>query len=428
MKNQKVFQKVIFVALIVLILFSLVAPAIFSQGLPAPKQEKLLNGLKVLLWPDNVSSNVSISIRVHSGSAFDPQGKEGVMRLLADNIFPNDEAKEFFTEDLGGGLEIISNYDYIEINASSKPDRFITMMETVATALSNPVIDKEQTAKLRAALMTKVAVLEADPEYVADHTAARRLLGSFPYGRPQLGSIASLQKIDFADLVDAKERFLTADNATLAVRGNFERNLGFRAVRRYFGSWLKSDKKTPSTFRQPDEPATDVLKVISPKADVSAVRIALRGTARSDKDFAASMVFTNIIESRLKARAPAALSEKLSVRHESHTLPGLILIGFPAGEGDVGNSNGRIDVGELVRKAMSDPITPAEFRAAASAFQAAWAKRDLPSFWLDVDTYKLSSANAYAGSADTVTIAEVNTFAEKVRKAPLVTVVLTPAK
>lgn len=424
MKNKKLFQKVVFVALILLILFSLVAPAIFSQNLPAPNQEKLLNGLKILMWPDAKADKVAIKIRIHSGSAFDPQGKEGVMQLLADNVFPNEATKDFFREDLEGSLDIVSNYDYIEISATGKADSFLSMLETLATAVANPTIDKEQTAKLRTALLAKVTAWEADPTYIADQAAAKRLFGTFPYGRPEDGSSASLPKIDFADLIDAKQRFLTADNSTIAISGKFERDLAFRAVRRYFGSWLKSDRKTPSTFRQPDEPPTAMLNVVSPKPDVAAIRIAMRGTARADKDLAASMVFTNILESRLKARVPAIYSDQLFVRNEAHTLPGMITIGFAATKNDVGNANGKIEANELVGKALADPITDTEFQAAKSAFQAKWTKRDVSSFWLDADTYKLADPLGYARAADVVTISDVSAFAEKARKQSIVTILL----
>jgi predicted Zn-dependent peptidase len=76
----------------------LAAFAIFagvSAGQKPPRQEKLLNGLKILMWPDPTAKNVSVKIRVHSGSAFDPQGKEGVMYLLARNFFPNKAARDF---------------------------------------------------------------------------------------------------------------------------------------------------------------------------------------------------------------------------------------------------------------------------------------------------------------------------------------------
>ncbi len=430
MKNKKLFQKVVFIAIILVILFSLVAPAIFSQTLAAPKQEKLLNGLKVLMWPDAKAEKVAIRIRVHSGSAFDPQGKEGVMQLLADNIFPNTASREFFVEDLGGSLEVVSNYDYIEISASSKPESFVTMLETVAAAVSNPAIDKEQTTKLRTALLAKVSALESDPTYIADQAVARRLFGTFPYGRPEDGSSGSLPKIDFADLIDAKQRFLTADNATIAIWGNFDRNLGFRAVRRYFGSWLKADKKTPSTFAQPDMPPTTLLNVVSPRPDFAAIRLAMRGVARADRDFAAAMVFTNILETRLKARVPSIYSDKLFVKNEAHTLPGIITIGFPAGKNDVGTANGKIEANELVGKALSDAITETEFQAAKTKFQSHWMGLDSPTFYLDADTYKLVSAQLTSRIADNVTLTDVNAFAEKARKQPIVTILLStpPAK
>ena len=112
MKDKKVLQKIVIAGFVVLILLSLIVPAIFSQTtLSAPKQEKLLNGLRVLMWPDAKASSAAIRIRIHTGSAFDPQGKEGLMQLLADNIFPNEASREFFAEDLGGRLDVISNFD-----------------------------------------------------------------------------------------------------------------------------------------------------------------------------------------------------------------------------------------------------------------------------------------------------------------------------
>ena len=427
MKNKNLFVKIVFIAFIVLLLFSLVAPAIFSQTLPAPKKESLLNGLKVLMWSDAKADKVSVKIRIHAGSAFDPQGKEGVMQLLADNIFPNEVAKEFFTEDLSGSLEVITNYDFIQINASSKPEDFLTMLETLATAVSSPAIDKETTAKLKTALLAKIKTLEADPAYVADRAAAKRLFGTFPYGRPQSGTEATVKTIDFADLINAKGRFLSADNATIAISGNFDRALGFRAVRRYFGGWLKSDKRVPSTFRQPDDPPAGLQVVASPAKGRTAIRYAMRGLARSDKDLVASLIFTNIFESRLKARVPSGHTGDVFVRNEYHTLPGMITIGFSADKGEFGTANGKVEANELVGKAIIDPINDAEFQAAKTAVLNEWAGRDAISFWLDVDTFR--TAEPTSKNAE-ITIADVKAFAESASKKPMVAILVntpTPA-
>ncbi|MEO7658056.1 MAG: insulinase family protein, partial [Pyrinomonadaceae bacterium] len=251
-----------------------------------------------------------------------------------------------------------------------------------------------------------------------------RLLGTFPYGRPQDGTSSSIQNIDFADLIDAKGRFMTADNATIAVYGNFDRKLGYRAIRRYFGGWIKSDKKIPATFRQPDAPLPAVLNVVWPKPGAAAIRFAMRGVARNDKNFAPSMVYTTILENRLQSRVPAIFADDLFVRNEAYALPGLIVIGFAAGKRDVGSSNGAIEANDLVGSALSDPITDAEFRASKIIVQALWAKKDAQTFWLDADTYKTTSPDTDARIADNVKFADVIAYAEKARKLPIATVLL----
>jgi zinc protease len=267
-------------------------------------------------------------LRIHSGSAFDTLGKEGTMAMLADILFPTEAAKEFFTEDLGGSLDVTSNYDYIQITATANNDQFLTMLETLANAVTRVQTDKETTAKVRAAHLEKIRELEKNPAYIADKAVAKRLFGDFPYGRPQMGTSESIAKIDFADLTLAKQRFLTADNATLAIAGNVKPDLAYRAARRFFGAWTQADKKTPATFRQPDAPDTKANVINLPFLENAEVRYAMRGFARNDKDFAASNILIKIMQNRLRKEFSAASQSTVFVRQNSNFLPGLITVGL----------------------------------------------------------------------------------------------------
>ena len=420
MRSKKIFGK--FAAfLLALSAFCVTAS---SQKLPEPKQEKLLNGLKLLMWPDPKAEKVWLRVRIHSGSAFDPQGKEGTMRLLADSFFPNDNAQEFFTQDLGGDLQVISSYDFIQVTTSSRPDQFLTMLETVASAVTNPQIDKETAAKVRSALIAKVTGWQGDPAYVADRAVAARLLGTFPYGRPLYGTPDSLKKIDAPDLIDAKMRFLTADNATVAISGNFNRELAFKAVRRYFGGWQKADKMVPSTFRQPNEPAVTVMTLPAPSPGGAAARFALRGVARNDRDLPASLVFAKIVQLRLRH----VLGEKdVSVRNEYRTLPGVIVISVPPKIDSIGAAVITPETRQAVIKAIGDAATDPEFRAARDEVAAEWSKREPALFWLDADTYKIASVDADAAAVNNVTLADVDTYIQKAKAQPLVSVVIGAA-
>jgi hypothetical protein len=399
-----------------------------AQKLPRPRQEKLLNGLRLLMWPDEKADKVWVRVRVHSGSAFDPQGKEGTMRLLADSFFPNENAREFFTEDLGGSLQVVTTYDYIQIDASARPDQFLTLLETVATAVSDPTIDKETTAKVRSALIERLKKLQDDSQYVADRAVAERLLGDFPYGRPLYGTADSLPRIDFADLIGVRQRFLTADNATVAISGNFDDTLAFRAVRRYFGSWLKSDRTVPSTFRQPDEPAITMVRLPSPNAGGAAARFALRGVARAGRDLAASMVFTKLVQERL--RKSLGGEGPIDVRNEFRTLPGLIVISVPPTLDSKGVASVTPEARRAVIRAVGDTATDAEFQAARDEAAAEWSKRDPVTFWLDADTYKIENVDADAHVLDTVTLAGLNAYIQKAKDQPMVSIVISaqPAK
>lgn len=414
------------ILILIFLAFAVFSSSSFAQK---PRQEQLLNGLKLLMWSDAKADKITVRIRVHAGSAFDPQGKEGVMQMLSDNLFPNVAAFEFFETDLGGSLSVETTYDYIQIEGSSVADndKFLSMIETLASAVANPVIDKETTAKLKDSHLKSLRVPQA-PGYVADHAVAQRLFGTFPYGRPQNGTEDSIKKIDFADLIEAKQRFLTADNATVTISGNFNPSYGYKAVRRLFGAWLKSDKRVPSQFRQPDDPPAGLQTLPSPRADVAAIRFAVRGTARNGADMAASQVYAAILQNRLKARVPEAHSADVFVRSESHVQPGIILIGFAAGKNEVGTGNGKIDANDLVTKAISDTITDAEFQTARTTVAGKWTARAIEDLWLDADTYKIASVDADRAMFDKVTLADIRAFAERTQKSPMVSVLLnTPA-
>lgn len=420
MKNKYQFNRnILFTALF--LIFACVATS-FAQS--KPREEKLLNGLKLLMWRDYNAQDVSVRIRIHSGAAFDPQGKEGVMRLLADNIFPNDAAREFFTEELGGSLTVTTNYDYIEIAASGRADSLLTLIETLAPAVANMTIDKPTTAKLKEALTAQVKAFESDPAYVADSTATKRLFGTFPYGRPKFGTPESIAKIDFADLIDAKQRFLTADNATVAIKGNFDQATAFKISRRLFGAWLKSDKRSPSAFRQPDAPQIGMLTVPSPKPERSEIRYAFRGLARNDKDLAASKIYAGVLQARIKASVPSAFADKVFATMSEHTLPGMYLIGFSATKNDIGTGNGKVEANDLIAKVLVDPVSEAEFNAARALFAAEWAKIDTVTFWLDADTFKIADPSAEAKRSETVTLTDVRRVADNAGKQAIVTVLV----
>ena len=393
----------------------IIAFALVSVNLAAgqsPTQEKLLNGLKVLMWSDPSAAKVNLKLRIHSGSAFDPQGKEGAIQLLADSLFPDAATKEFFAEDLGGSLNVVTTYDYIEVDASAKPDSLSTMIETIANAVSNPAIDKDSTAKVRTALQARLKQLEADPAYVADQAAAKRLFGTYPYGRPQMGSTASVEKLTFADVLDQKERFLAADNATMTLSGNFDKASTMRAIRRYFGPWLKADKKVPATFAQPGAPDSKPVEIEFASVQHPISRLLRNAPGRASRNYYPMVLLSQIKKDQ---RCPdAGIYQAFLLRGLYYESPDTSMpaTGGPCPRMTKSNDAG-IDGNELdIQK-----------NALISKLGAA---RD--TLWLDVDTYGLGSVDDEIRRAQAVTIGDINALAVAMSAEPVASIVIVPAK
>ena len=425
MKPHTLLSKISLNFLVLPILIAVTAASALSQSPSVtPREEKLLNGLKLILFDAPTSDKVTVKVRVHAGSAFDPQGKEGLMKLLAANIFPNPEAKEFFS-DLGGDLLVESNYDYIQVNASSRPDDFLQMLQTVANAVVNVDIAKETTAKLKAEQLKTIQSLASDPAYIADQAAAARLFGTFPYGRPIDGTSASIATIDFADLLDARHRFFTSDNATVLIAGKIDKDLAYRAVRRYFGAWIKSDKRVPSTFKQPDEPPAGVQMIESPLADRFEVRFATRGTSRSSNALAAYNIAAAVIEDRLKTQMPAGASGTVKVESIDHVLPGSLVIRF---SGTKQTGVAKVEANDIVSKALSTSVTDAEFQKAKPLGTGRLVEYNIYDRWLDVDTFKSETPDAFNKRIASVSLANVQDVMARLKAQPIAAVVVSSNK
>jgi predicted Zn-dependent peptidase len=283
--------------------------------------------------------------------------------------------------------------------------------------------DKETTAKLKDIQLKRINELSTDPSYIADQAAATRLLGLYPYGRPSDGTTVSVEKVDFADLLGAKQKFFTADNATVAISGKFDQTAAFRAVRRSFGAWLKADKLVPSTFRQPDDPPAGVQMIESPLENKFEVRFVTRGTSRSSNDFASYSIAAGILERRLAAAVPSTAG---SVKVESidHALPGIFVVRL-AGTRSV--SPGAVETSDIVTKALSTPVSEAEFQSAKHAVISELDKQDPVDRWLDVDTFKTEPAAKFYTRAAGTSLADVQTVISRIQRQPIASVIVSSA-
>ncbi len=398
---------------------------VFAQTVPAPERETLLNGLKILYWQQPGNPNVALKLRIHSGAAFDLADKAGMMALLSDALFPDPSTRDYVTEVLGGRLEVNTSFDAIEVTLTGKASELERMIDLLRGAVITTQLSADNVTALRNARIKMLSDKPPTAFEVANAAIAARLFGGFPYAHPVEGTVASVTKLERADLMLARERFLNADNASLAVIGGIQKARMMRALRQLLGPWAKSERSIPSTFRQSMAPDTRVLVIKHASDGNTEIRLAVRGLACSDNDSLAANLLAYIVRDRW--RRLQALSS-ISVRHENHFLPGMFILSAAVNTENA--ARGVSEAQDVMRALATTGPTPTELEQARALLLADVSNQlaqpeSVADAWLDVDTFNSPRPDMIATLVRGLSASDVQRVATRLFKdAPVATVVV----
>jgi len=400
------------------LLFVALLPVV-SQGQTAaePEREALLNGLRILYWSQPGNPDVVLRLRIHSGAAFDLADKGGMMALLGDALFPDASTREYVAEELGGRLEVTTNYDTIDVTISGKAANLERMTDLLRGSLITTQLGAENVATLKEARIKSFAAQSGSASGIADQAIMARLFGTFPYAHPTAGTPTSVSKIERGDLMLARERFLNSDNATIAVFGGVEKSRLMRVLRQLLGPWGKSEKTIPATFRQASAPNPQLLILNAPESSTAEIRLAVRGLARGDNDAIPAELLALIARNRWEAALPEL--SNVAVRHEAHLLPGMFVFSATA---PLASASKAVSAAQEVMRNLSQSMPAADEFERARTLVAAHLSQQLsqPSglaeAWLDVETFKSSRPSTVSTLIRSYTPADVQRVATRLFK------------
>src|SRR5215207_1137640 len=113
----------------------LLSQPVTAQISAQPEREQLLNGLRLLFWLKPGSPELILKLRINSGAAFDLAGRSGQMALLGDLLFPDPAAVDYFTDEMGGKLDVSVTYDSTTITMVGKANELENIVEVLRNAL-----------------------------------------------------------------------------------------------------------------------------------------------------------------------------------------------------------------------------------------------------------------------------------------------------
>ncbi len=282
---------VVVLALSLLFGFVRLAEAVEIQKVVSP------NGIEAWLVEDHTVPIIALNFSFDGGSTQDPDGKEGLTRLLAATL--DEGAGDMTSEDFQAKLEELS----VSIGFSTGKDRFYGSLRTLtsnlpeaadllAVAVNAPRFDDTPVERMKTQLATRAKRNESDPDAIAGRSLAQAMFGSHPYARPTLGTAQTINGLTSEDLAGLYGNLFARDGLTIGVVGAIDAETLKPLLDKVFAPLPESGNLVPVPELAP-EYGKDVAKELA--VPQTTILVGLPGVKRDDPDYQAAYVMNHIL-------------------------------------------------------------------------------------------------------------------------------------
>jgi zinc protease len=286
--------------------------------LPAPQSFKLANGMTVLHLQRSGLPIVTAQLVVNAGLAASDPARPGEAAFAATMLEEGTTTRNSVQiaqeiEQLGAGFAAQTRRDATSLRIDALARNFPAALGLVADIAQHPTFPAEEIERQRKAHLSDIVEAREDAGALAEVAFARALYGpDHPYGRSNLGTEESMQRIGEADLREFWQRWFRPDNAALVVVGAIDMPTLRSLAERLWTPW--SAKAPVAAAVISEAPATraaaKVIIVDKPGAPQAELRIGRIGTVRTTPDFPALQVLNEAIGGGFTSRLNLDLREE----------------------------------------------------------------------------------------------------------------------
>lgn len=259
-----------------------------ARGLD-PTRAVLDNGAIVLAKEARATPAVAINIAIRAGSAYDPPGAEGTAWLLSRVLdrgtltrSASDLADEF--DSRGITLSMLVTRHLLTLVCTCLAEDFEAVLALVGDVIMNPSLPDTEIATRKGEVVTAIRQDEDNPAVVASESLMARLYpNGHPYGRRTKGTIAIVDRLTRADLLEQHAARVAPSTLSVAIVGDVEPSRASAVAGRVFGDWRRAAVPPPLVL-PPVARATARTRTLVPMMNKSQADIAYGFTSITRHD------------------------------------------------------------------------------------------------------------------------------------------------
>lgn len=308
------------------------SPASTAQkpgSLPGPADTTrvvLDNGIVVLSRANFNSASTVVSGYLHAGGLFDPDEKLGLADFTASTLMRGTARHTFQEiydrlESAGASLGIESGTHTTAFGGKSLAEDLDLVLEMLAEALRHPTFPKDQVERLRAQLLTGLAIRAQDTGDCASLAFDQLVYANHPYRRPEDGYPETVQAITRDDLEAFHRTHFGPRGMVLVVVGAIDPQQAVEKVARAFGDWRNEAQPAPPVLpplaRLEENKRT---KVDLPGKVQADLLVGSAGPERRSPDFLAAALGNSVLgQFGMMGRVGAVVREQAGLAYYAHS-------------------------------------------------------------------------------------------------------------
>ena len=212
--------------------------------LPALTEQRLANGLTLVVAQRAGLPLVSITLLVRAGAETDPLGRAGVAAmtstlwskgaLRAGRPVPAAELARQ-AEALGGGIETGSSWGASTLSMTVSSPKLDPALSLLTDLLRHPMLADAELERARAQALDGLRVTLGNPSEVAALALRRVFWGDSPYGR--VAPPAAIKRLRRADMLAFQRQWVRPDRVALVLVGDVTTVQAQALAQRLLGDW-----------------------------------------------------------------------------------------------------------------------------------------------------------------------------------------------
>jgi zinc protease len=277
---------------------------IIRSSFPSPEdvlQVKLANGITVLARSNFNSPSISMGGYLPAGAIFETDEKLGLADFVASSLMRGTQRRSFDAiynklESTGASMGFDSGVFNVSFGGRALVEDLPLLLKLLAESLQTPTFPKDEIERLRAQLLTGLALRAQDTADMADMLFEKMLYGDHPYSRPSDGTVETIRAITRKDMEKFHRLHFGPRGMVIAIVGGIHPKKAVEAVEHALGGWQVSGQMD-APLLPPLKPVRKTMKRHHPieGKSQSDLIVGVLAPKRKDPDYMAASLGNSVL-------------------------------------------------------------------------------------------------------------------------------------